>query len=74
LVAELGSAFVLAALGIDADVPNTAAYFRGWAKTFTDDKRALVWAAGRAAKAADMLLGLTEEQDEEIETENEQAA
>lgn len=74
LVAELGSAFILAAMGIDADVPNSAAYFRGWQRTFLDDKRALVWAAGRAAKAADMVLGITEQGEDDNETEAEQAA
>ncbi len=60
LVAEMTAAFVLGAAGIDTPdtVENTAAYLRCWTSTLADDTKALVWAAGRAQKAADMVLGI----------------
>jgi len=58
LVAELTSAFVLAKLGTDPEVPLRASYFQSWQKVFEDDKRAMVWAASRAEKASNLILGV----------------
>ena len=54
LVAELGAAMLCAATGIknDATFKNSVAYIQGWVKHLTDDKKAIVWAASRAEKAA----------------------
>ena len=54
LVAELGAAMLCAATGIknDAAFKNSVAYIQGWVKHLTDDKKAIVWAASRAEKAA----------------------
>lgn len=57
LVAELCAAFLCQAAGIDNDQENTTAYVKGWLRALKDDPTMIVWAAGRAAKAADYVLG-----------------
>ncbi len=60
LVAELGSAMILGTLGLDKPnlVENQAAYLKHWKAALADDPQAFVWAAGRAEKAADLVLGV----------------
>lgn len=67
LVAEFGSALVLAALGVDKPnvVENQAAYLKGWLSKIASDPQAIVWAAGKAEKAANRILG--EDEKEEVE-------
>jgi antirestriction protein ArdC len=56
LVAELGSAFVLASLGLAAAPhPNHAAYIASWLPLVQDDPRAIFVAASQASQAADWL-------------------
>jgi antirestriction protein ArdC len=57
LVAELGSAFLCAALGIVPTVRH-ADYLGGWLDLLTSDNRAIFRAASAASKAADYLLAL----------------
>lgn len=60
LVAELCSAFLCAAIGLDGSlIENSAAYIGGWLKALEEDPRALVSASGQAQRAADWLLGKT---------------
>ncbi len=63
LVAEFASALVLGTLGLDKPnvVENQAAYLASWKSRLTDDPQALVWAAGRAEKAADLIFGVVAE-------------
>ncbi|MCW2248055.1 antirestriction protein ArdC [Azospirillum fermentarium] len=59
LVAELGSAFLSADLGIVPDVRDDhAAYIASWLKVLKDDKRAIFTAAAEAQRAVDYLHGL----------------
>jgi antirestriction protein ArdC len=59
LVAELGSAFLSADLGIASDMrPDHAAYIASWVKVLKDDKRFIFAAAAHAQRAADYLHGL----------------
>lgn len=59
LVAELGSAFLAADLGIAPEVrEDHAAYIGSWLKVLKDDKRAIFTAAAHAQRAADFLHGL----------------
>jgi antirestriction protein ArdC len=59
LVAELGSAFLSADLGIVSDMrPDHAAYIASWVKVLKDDKRFIFAAAAHAQRAADYLHGL----------------
>jgi antirestriction protein ArdC len=59
LVAEMASAFVCAATATDNDqtMINSAAYIQSWLGALKNDKTMLVYAASRAQKAADYILG-----------------
>ena len=57
LVAELGSAMIGAALGIEPDFDQNAAYIAGWIKCLKEDKKAIFNAATLAQAAADYVLG-----------------
>lgn len=63
LTAEIGSASILATLGIDMDgsLRNSAAYIKGWLAALRSDKRMIVTAASRAEKAVRMIFGLESE-------------
>ena len=59
LVAELGSAFLCADLGITPEVRDDhAAYIASWLKVLKNDKRFIFSAASQAQRAADYLHGL----------------
>jgi len=59
LVAELGSAFLCAGLGIAPEVrEDHAAYIASWLKVLKDDKRFIFSAASHAQRAVDFLNGL----------------
>lgn len=59
LVAELGSAFVSADLGLALEPrEDHAAYIGSWLKVLKDDKRAIFSAAAHAQRAADFLHNL----------------
>jgi len=53
LIAEIGSACMLATLGIgnDSSIRNQAAYVEGWLQALKNDRRLIVSAAGQAEKA-----------------------
>ena len=59
LVAEIGSAYLAALTGIDslAIIRNQAAYLQNWAKAIKADADLVMYAAGRAEKAADFMIG-----------------
>ena len=56
LVAELGSAFLANVAGFN-DLQNTAAYINNWAGHLRENHKLIVWAASRAEKAAEYILG-----------------
>ena len=57
LVAEVGSVFLTAMLGIEKKPqPNHAKYLNGWLEVLKQDKRAMVKAFGLAQKASDYIL------------------
>lgn len=60
LVAEIGSASILATLGIDTDgsLRNSAAYIQSWLKALKNDRRMIVMASSRAEKAVRLILGV----------------
>ncbi|MBL8654574.1 MAG: antirestriction protein ArdC, partial [Alphaproteobacteria bacterium] len=62
LVAELGSAFLCAALGIEPSVRH-ADYLASWLQVLREDNRAIFRAASAASKAADWLLARHAEAD-----------
>ena len=77
LVAELGSAFLANMAGF-SDLQNTAAYIRNWSGHLRDNNKLIVWAASRAEKAAEYILGhpvltIDDEQLTEVKPEEETA-
>ena len=60
LVAELGSAFLCASLGIVPTVRH-ADYIGNWLTVLKNDSRAIVSAASHASKASDFLLQFTDQ-------------
>jgi len=60
LVAEMGSAFLCAALGIEPSVRH-ADYIGSWLEVLREDNRAIFRAASLASKAADWLLARYDE-------------
>lgn len=59
-VAEMGSAFLCAALGIVPTVRH-ADYIGSWLDVLREDNRAIVRAASQASKAAEWLLARLED-------------
>ncbi|MBY5868636.1 hypothetical protein HFN58_28170 [Rhizobium leguminosarum] len=60
-VAELGSCFLCADLGIVPELeprPDHASYLASWLKVISDDKRAIFQAAAHAQRAVSFLHGL----------------
>lgn len=67
LVAELGSAFLCADLGITPDIRDDhAAYLGHWLKILQGDKRAIFSAAAHAQRAADFLQQLQPAQAQQV--------
>ena len=59
LVAELGAAFLCAALELTPETRDDhASYLANWLQVLKNDKRAIFTAAGHAQRAADYLHGL----------------
>ena len=59
LVAEMGSAFLCGRCGITPKViENQAAYIQGWLKRLQNNRKWLIYAAAKAQKAADFILGI----------------
>lgn len=64
LVAEMTAAMLCGQAGIltDDSTSQSAAYIAGWRSVIAEDPGALVWAAGRAQKAADYIAGVKVEE------------
>lgn len=68
LVAELGSCFLMQSLGFDTSktFKNSTAYLQGWLKSLKEnDVSFIVKASNQAQRAADYLLGVTDEETDE---------
>ena len=59
LVAEIGSAFLLAEFGMKPCKEQNAAYVKGWAERINADKNMIIKAASQASKAVEYLLSLS---------------
>jgi len=59
LVAELGSTYLMNHCGINTagTERNSAGYLQGWLRALKNDQKMIVSAAGRAEKAANMIIG-----------------
>ncbi|MDA1193167.1 MAG: zincin-like metallopeptidase domain-containing protein, partial [Candidatus Poribacteria bacterium] len=70
LIAEMTATYLMHEAGIgNFTFNNNVAYIAGWMKALRDDPKALVVAAGRAQKAADLILNRGQ-----VETELDEAA
>lgn len=60
LVAELGSAMICNAIGMDCEkaFKNSVAYIQSWLKALQNDNKMIVWAASRAEKAAKYIMNI----------------
>lgn len=72
LIAEIGSAFLGAEAGIRnmKVIDNEKAYIQNWIKRLKNDKKAIIYSAAQAQRAADLILGrdpLAKKEKEEIE-------
>lgn len=68
LAAEMTSAFLAAAAGLDTTtLPQNAAYIASWLKALKDDRKLLVVAASQGQKAADYILDAGDADDEDDE-------
>lgn len=58
LVAEIGSAMLCSRLGVSIEkaFKNSVAYIQGWLKSLKNDPKMILWASGRAEKAAKFIL------------------
>jgi len=65
LVAEIGSAFIGARIGLPIHELQHPSYIASWIKKLSDDKKCIISAASKAQKAADMVLGTTVTYEEE---------
>jgi len=61
LIAEIGSAFLCAKVGIQGELRH-AGYVQNWLKVLKADKRAVFTAASHASKAAEYLADLASEE------------
>jgi antirestriction protein ArdC len=69
LVAELCSSFLATIAGISRSQRISTAYIRMWSQTLRDNEKWIIWAASRAEKAADYILGKVQVPDEEDQTQ-----
>lgn len=70
LVAECGAAFLCGHAGIvDHTIDNSAAYIANWVSKLKSEPRWIVDAAGKAAKASDLILGAAAKEEEVGEEE-----
>jgi antirestriction protein ArdC len=69
LIAELGSCFLCADLGIVPELeprPDHASYLQSWLKLLTDDKRAIFSAAAQAQRAVTYLHSLQPKENSDL--------
>ena len=61
LVAEIGSAFLMAEFGLKPCDEQNAAYVKGWASRINSDKSMILKAASQASKAMEFLLSFSKD-------------
>lgn len=67
LVAELGSAFLCAVLGLEAEPrPDHARYIGSWLEVFRRDTRAVFTAASKAQAAVDWMCSHRDEVNSQV--------
>lgn len=75
LIAEMTAAFLCGSCGFEAEtIDNSAAYLKGWAGALKNNPNWLIQAAGKAQKAADYILGITQPSENEKQDKERAAA
>ena len=69
LVAELVSAYLSTVAGMEANYENSTAYIKNWSDVLRENTRWILWAAVRAEKSADYILGKHEAERSDEESE-----
>lgn len=64
LVAEMTAAMLTGLLGIESTIETSASYIAHWRDAIANDNRLVVKAAGEAQKAADLIQGISWENEE----------
>ena len=59
LTAEMGACFLLADLGVEKHIKNSAAYIQSWLKKLKEDRKFLIQAAQQAEKSCDYIKGVS---------------
>ena len=72
LIAELCSSYLAEIAHLELNIRNSAAYISGWASKLRDNQKWILWAASRAEKAADYILGITSEEQVSADTTEEE--
>ncbi len=67
LIAEMGSAFLMAHCGIESQFEASAAYLGSWIKTIRESPKMVIQAAGKAQRAADLILNISFDKTDEKE-------
>jgi antirestriction protein ArdC len=57
LVADIGATMMLAQVGVQVELDNTASYLAGWLQALQNDSSLIVQASAKAQKAVDYILG-----------------
>jgi antirestriction protein ArdC len=65
LVAEMTAAMLCAVTGVEGTFDNSAAYVASWLRKLQDDPKLIVSASAKAQKAADLIQGITYDNDTE---------
>jgi antirestriction protein ArdC len=63
LVAEIGSAMLMAHAGLTPDYRNSAAYLQGWLRALKDDRRLIVRASKEAERAVHYIAPASDQED-----------
>lgn len=71
LVAELGSAFLCANLGISKPITQNTAYIKNWLTVMKSNSRAIFSASAEAGRAVDYILELAGKSESRLELEEE---
>lgn len=61
LIAEIGSAFLMAETGMKINYKNSAAYVKGWSQFLKDNKKAIFQASAEARKASQYIVEKSEQ-------------
>jgi antirestriction protein ArdC len=64
-VAEITAAMLLSQCGIEVEgtFNNSVSYLQSWIRALQNDKKMIVWAAGKAEAATKWILGIRQEQE-----------